>query len=132
MKAEVMDMSDPQQLEEVLTAYYNLYSPDLQCIDHKTTPEESHLTDERVIVVVARNPQGEIVGVIMVDNDYVLFPVLAKPYVPVLRALIQKAYEANGGYLQAQTANRLIVRSAVAMGIKGVKSEGDRIWWGVK
>lgn len=129
MKTRVMDMTDPNEVEAALIAYYLLYSEDLQCIQQKTTPETEYLTNPRVIVVCAYDDEG-IRGVCMVDNDAVLFPVLSGDYVETLRALILGAYEANGGYLEAYTENELILESALAMGIEGVQREGNRIWWG--
>lgn len=123
MRTQVMDMTDPEVVEEVLTGYYNLYSEDLQCVQQKTTPETAHLTREDVIVVAAFDDEG-IAGICMVDNDDVLFPVLSGDYVQTLTALILAAYDANGGYLKAHTNNELILESAVAMGI-GVTRDGN-------
>ena len=122
MKTKVMDMNNPEDLEAVQTAYYLLFSPDLQCIDAKLTPEESHLKEERTIVVAAFDEAG-ICGVLMVDEDWVLFPVMKDNYIETLKALILTAYKANGNYLRAHTKNELILETAVNMGI-GVERDG--------
>lgn len=124
MKTKVMDMTDPEQVEAVLIGYYLLFSEDLQCIQQKTTPEVSHLTDPRVIVVAAFDEEG-MAGICMVDSDDVVFPVLSGDYVETLRALILACYEANGKYLKAHTTNELILESAVAMGIGVVRTGND-------
>lgn len=131
MKTRILDMSKPEDVEAAQIAYYLLFKPELQCIEQKTTPEVEHLTNPRVMVVCAYDDEG-IRGVLMVDNDAVVFPVLSGDIVEVLRALILAAYEANGHYLEAQTNNELILDSAVAMGIDGVKRQDNRIWWGEK
>ena len=125
MKTRVMDMKDPAQLEEVLTAYYNLFTPELQCIEQKRTPEVEHLQREDTIVVAAFDEAG-ICGVTMVDNDWVLFPVMRGDYVETLKALILAAYEANNNYLKAETQNELILETAVEMGI-GVTRDGNHL-----
>lgn len=125
----VADMTDPAVVEKVEIAYYLLFSKDLQCIVHKNTPEREHLLEPRVIVVVAEE-KGKIVGVLMVDNNSVLFPVMTGDYYEVLRALIQKAYEVNNEYLEAYTENQLILETAVDMGLN-VQRDGNRIWKGL-
>lgn len=126
MKTRVMDMTDPKQLDWVLGAYYVLYSDDLQCVDYKKSPEVEHLTKEGVIVVAAFDSEDNIVGVCMVDNDFVLYPVLSGFYSETLKALILCAYEANGNYLKAFTQNELILETAVEMGI-GVTRDGNSL-----
>lgn len=125
MKTKIMDMDNPEELEAVQIAYYLLFSPDLQCVEQKKSPEESHLQSERTIVVAAFDEAG-ICGVTMVDEDWVVFPVMRGDYVEVLKALILAAYEANGNYLKAVTSNELILETAVAMGI-GVERDGNNL-----
>lgn len=122
MKTRVMDMNNPDDLEAVQVAYYVLFTPDLQCVEQKLTPEEEHLKREDTIVVAAFDEAG-ICGVCMVDDDSVLYPVMRGSYVDTLTALIKAAYEANGNYLKAYTQNELILETAVEMGI-GVTRDG--------
>lgn len=131
MKTRVMDMTKEEDVQAVLIGYYLLFSPEMQCIQQKTTPETEHLTREDVIVVVAYDDEG-IKGIMMVDNDAVLFPVLSGDPVETLRALSLAAYEANGGYLEFQTENQLIMDLALAMGIEEIKHDGNFFWWGNK
>ena len=132
IKTKVMDMTNPQDVEAVLIGYYLLFSPELQCIEQKTTPETEHLTREDVIVVVAYDEADGIRGIMMVDNDAVLFPVLSGDPVETLKALSLAAYEANGHYLEFQTENQLICDLALAMNIPEIKHEGNYFWWGDK
>jgi len=124
-----MNMADEKDREAALIAYYLLYTPELQCIEQKTTPETAHLTDPRVIVVCAYDDDG-IAGVMMVDNDSVLFPVLSRDPVETLKALSLAAFEANGGYLEFQTENELIKQLALAMEIPEIQHDGNFFWWG--
>lgn len=131
MMTRVLDMSSPEDVQTAEIGYYLLYTPELQCIEQKTTPERDHMTREDVIVVCAYDDDG-IAGIMMVDNDAVLFPVLSRDPVETLRALSLAAFEANGGYLEFQTENDLICQLALAMNIEGIKHEGNYFWWGDK
>ena len=131
MKTRILDMSNPEELEAAQIAYYLLYSPELQCIEQKTTPEVDHLKKAGVIVVAAYDDEG-IAGVMMVDRDNVVFPVIGRDHVEVLKAMSLAAFEANGGYLEFQTKNETIQQLALAMNIPEIKHNGNFFWWGAK
>lgn len=125
MRTSVMDMTDPEQVEQIEIAYYLLYSDDLQCVEQQKTPARTMLTDPNTIVVAAWEG-GEIVGVCLVRDDYVLYPVMKDNYTETLTELIWGAFRANNRYLRAYTTNELILDSAVGMRI-GVTRDGNHL-----
>ena len=131
MKTRILDMSKPEEVEIAQVGYYLLFKPELQCIDQKTSPEVEHMKRPWVKVVMAYDDEG-IKGIMMVDNDAVVFPVLSGDLVATLKALSLAAYEANGGYLEFQTNNQLICDLALAMNIPEIQHEGNFFWWGAK
>ena len=131
MKTRILDMSKPEEIEIAQVGYYLLFKPELQCIEQLKSPETEHMKRPWVKVVCAYDDEG-IKGIMMVDNDAVVFPVLSGDPVQTLKALSLAAFEANGGYLEFQTNNQLICDLALAMEIPEIQHDGNFFWWGEK
>lgn len=131
MKTRILDMSKPEDVEVAQVGYYLLFKPELQCVEQLKSPETEHMKRSWVKVVMAYDDEG-IKGIMMVDNDAVVFPVLSGDLVETLKALSLAAFDANGGYLEFQTENELIKQLALAMEIPEIQHEGNFFWWGEK
>ena len=114
---------DKEELSRAATAFYELYSEELQCDPRYTTPDIDSL--ERIYTVIVCEDNTGVVGALCVLDGDVLYPVIKNNYHDVLASLILKAREVCGP-LHAQTDNEIILTTAVEMGI-GVKREGNRL-----
>jgi hypothetical protein len=123
MESYEVDMTDPKQAEEVEIAYYLLYSDDLRCTELVTTPDMEDIRNADKWRVVAVKDDGQIVGVACVKNGFIYYPVMTGDYEAVLRELVLKGAEVNGGSLSARTKNELILTTATNMGIGVIRDE---------
>lgn len=119
--AKQFDIEADRELIEA--GYYVLFSPDLLCVDYRNCPDFNSPKVQQNYKFIGAFDGEKLVGLCVVFNDYVLYPVMDGDYKKILTALILKAYEVNGNYLRAYTENELILNTAVDMGI-GVTRNG--------
>lgn len=126
MIAKELNINNPDERFEIEKGYYELFSPDLQCVPEKNCPDFLNAKVLEEYRFVAAYIDDEMVGLCAVYNDYVIYPVMNGDYVKILKALILKSYEMNNNYLRAWTDNELILETAVDMGI-GVVRTGNAL-----
>ena len=125
--ANVVDMTNEEDALSVENFYEENFDWKLLCSENIShTPGRAWLRSPGRIVVAAFDGK-EMVGVVTVKEDMVLYPMMKDgDRVEILKALILAAYEANGNYLRAETNNELILTTAVDMNI-GVVRDGNNL-----
>jgi hypothetical protein len=106
-----------------------LHTDILNCWEGQAGPDGKSLQYRYSTAVVCKDGD-EIIGAVLLRGNEVYYPYIKPGYDlrQVLRSLTTKAFD-HVGYLHANTANEVILETAMTMGEPRVSRNGNELEW---